>query len=90
MRISSRKPVGAHIFVFSTMKNVLTREMEERGYNLREGSGVLRLMETILPILLECWVEATATQHRDMEGTQYSKSPIKDFMSNTLLTYLQG
>nr|XP_022307369.1 testis-expressed protein 10 homolog isoform X2 [Crassostrea virginica] len=52
----------------STMKNVLTREMEERGYNLREGSGVLRLMETILPILLECWVEATATQHRDMEG----------------------
>lgn len=52
----------------TTMKNVLTKEMEERGYNLREPSGVLRLLETILPVLLECWVEATSSQHSHMDG----------------------
>lgn len=51
-----------------TMKNVLTKEIEERGYNLREPSGVLRLLETILPVLLECWVEATSSQHSHMDG----------------------
>lgn len=50
------------------MKNVLMKEMEERGYNLREPSGMLRLLETILPVLLECWVEATSSQHSQMDG----------------------
>ncbi|XP_061186098.1 testis-expressed protein 10 homolog [Saccostrea echinata] len=56
----------------STMKNLLSVEMEERGFNLREPHGVLKLLETIVPILLECWVEATATQHKAVEGSLLS------------------
>jgi hypothetical protein len=54
--------------IYRTLKNVLSTEMEERGYNLREPSGVLHLLETLVPILLECWMEATAAQHKTMEG----------------------
>lgn len=64
------------ISYYSTVKNVLTKEMEERGYNLREPSGVLRLLETILPVLLECWVEATSSQHSHMDGKSVL---VKDF-----------
>ncbi|XP_062570246.1 testis-expressed protein 10 homolog [Saccostrea cucullata] len=56
----------------SSMKNLLSTEMEARGFNLREPQGVLKLVETIVPILLECWVEATAIQHKAIEGSLLS------------------